>query len=203
MLAALLAAGAGERFIDMEHAAVICHRLAPARFKWRHYDYPSAEVAQNAAWDLERQKSPRLLLRPGRQSTERMLTAEGVREAIKVAARMTGKTFRSADEAIHALRHSSVPVSSTARDRRPGSAELRDLRRHEVFRSWALGGLLSEVDDWKLADCLNCMPDSPDWVWRERLQKLRTLAARWADDEAAAFLLELAQLKNIREESTE
>jgi hypothetical protein len=200
MLLALLVAGAGERFVDMEHAAVVCYRLAPVRFKWRHYDYPSAEVAQNAAWDLERQKSPRLLTRPRRQSTERMLTAEGIDEAIGVASRIAGRSFRTADEAIQAFDESGSRVLVAAGDRRPINAELRDVRCHQVFSQWASGRSLAETESWKLADCLNCMPDSPDWVWRDRIQKLRTLAARWSDEEAAAFLRDVAQVKGLGEE---
>ena len=47
-LLALLLQGGASKFVDLEDIAVMAYTLAPTRFRWNKYDYPSLEITRLA-----------------------------------------------------------------------------------------------------------------------------------------------------------
>jgi hypothetical protein len=202
LLVGLLLAGGAENYVDIEEIAVKCHQIAPTQFRWRLFDYPSLEAVQRGVGDLRRMPGEPLISKPKSNSTERMLTARGIQRAVEVASRLLDKQLNSAREAIAVFDRTKVTKNGNQPKRglpallkteaRPAQRALRALRRHPVFQHWATDHELIEVARWQLADVLNCLPDSPAEVWRERLERLQAQAAWWEDHEAKDFLRAIA-----------
>jgi hypothetical protein len=195
---ALLLCGGGERYIDLEHIAVMCFKLAPPQFRWTLYDYPSLDSAHHAVRNLIMRR-PDLLRKPKTQkSTERMLTAAGINHAIHVGSLYLNKRLTTPAEVMRAfsgfVNGSEVEAEHQEKragrnsDARPAQQELRLVRKHDTFKEWKRGTPLNEIEKWRFADLLKCLPDSPNSVWEERLQRLQAQAAWWQDNEISRFL---------------
>src|SRR5579862_3677341 len=91
LLVGLLLAGGAEKYVDIEHIANACYRIAPTQFRWRLYDYPSLESVQRGVGNLRRMSGEPFITKPKSNSTERMLTVRGIERAIEVASRILGK----------------------------------------------------------------------------------------------------------------
>ena len=187
---AMLLAGAGDDFTDLEDIAVAAHRLSPQRFGWRTKPYPSDKIVVQAVADLEAKQKDRLTLRGTGKVATRMLTADGRKHALSVGSRFAGRNFENvADLVAHFETPGAEGPIEVPAERRRVQAELGELRRHPTFEVWAdEDGDLSSVERWELLDAVSCLPDAPPWGVREQIEKLMALAERWADSEAIEFL---------------
>lgn len=192
---AMLLAGAGDDFTDIEDIAVAAHRLSPQRFGWRTKPFPSDKIVVQAVADLEAKRKDRLTLRGTGKVATRMLTAEGRKHALSVGSRFAGRSFDSvADLVAHFETPGPERPTEIPAERRRVQAELGELRRHPAFQVWAdEGGDLEGVERWELLDAVSCLPDAPPWGVREQIEKLTALAERWSDTEAIQFLTDIAK----------
>ena len=194
ILLALLLQGGASQFIDIEDIAVAAYRLAPTRFRWNRYDYPSVEAARVAFkhWKDLKNEEPRFI-------SDRLsytLTALGVREAVQTSTALFGVRFESADEAIGHYRRTTgasnprdakqVVSNGTRTTARPSQSELRRVKAHKLYKLWQSGA--EDFELWEIADLLNCLPDSSRRVWDDRFNRLNSMAAFWQDDDLGRFL---------------
>lgn len=202
LLLGFFLAGGAETYVDIEHVAVKLFELAPTQFSWRLYpQYPSLEAVQRAIGNGRIRHGYRYVRRPqSSKSTERMLTAEGIARAVAVAEQLVGRSFDSpqaALAALNALGPNPPDVGGSASitaDNRPVHRELRALRKHDLFRGWQANPSLDGAELWQLADLLNCLPDSTDEVWRERLGRLQAQAEMWRGDPIVKFIAAISHV---------
>jgi len=190
-LAALLALGGAESYVDQENIAVFCYRLAPQQFAWQRYPYPNLESARVALMHLQHPSKEPWVRRPKRLSRDWALTAAGVERAVKAAESLLGRRFENAEQAIVALKGVEVEGLLTRApqgERRPGRKELTAVENHRVFVAWKSGTDLEEFERWELAEALGCLPDSPSWIWEERAERLGALSAQWGVPDVRQFV---------------
>src|SRR4051812_24381618 len=72
---ALWRLGGGDAYVDVEDVFNELWKLAPARFRWRKYDYPDLKKASKALRDLEKSQPELLLKTPN--GLARQLSVEG------------------------------------------------------------------------------------------------------------------------------
>ena len=160
VLLALLLHGGATGHVDLEDIAVDAYRLAPTRFRWNRYDYPSLETTRQAFkhWKDRKTEEPRVI--EHRQTY--LLTGAGVKEAVDAARVILQRDISSADEAIKYYRERSsatndrsqdAVVSRTRTTARPSQAELRLMRAHKLFKRWQNGSV--SFEQWEVADLLN------------------------------------------------
>jgi hypothetical protein len=168
---AALNVGAADGPIDIEHIAVEAFRLAPDLFRWRHYDYPSAETTRVAI-----KNAPARYFISGNAGRSRMLSPEGLERARILSAARVPET---------------EPVRDSPLLRRAATRELARLERHPAFRRWRDEGHdISSIDQHDLGDLLYCDPGARAEVFRERLDKAIAQAMRWNRAEMTDFLKE-------------
>lgn len=196
VLLAMLLAGAGDDYTDIEDIAIEAHRLSPQRFGWRTKPFPSDKIVVQAVADLEAKHKDNLTLRGAGKVATRMLTAEGRRKALAVGAKMSGQHFTNVSSLVSHFRSSGEDAPAPApAERRRVQAELGELRRHHAFKVWAdEGGDLSTLERWELLDALSCLPDTPAWGVRQQVENLTSLAERWSDDDAIQFLNDVSKV---------
>lgn len=195
VLLAMLIAGAGDDFIDLEDIAVEAHKLSPQRFGWRTKPYPSDKLLVQAIADLERRHKDSRTLRGTGKAPARMLTAEGRKVALRVGSKLAGIEFSDvASLTAHFQNAGEGAPRQVPAERRPAQAELTELRRHHTFQVWEdAGGDLSSLERWELLDAVSCLPDAPPTSVREQTEKLIAQAERWSDREAIEFLNDLSK----------
>lgn len=196
VLLAMALAGAGEDFADIEDIAVRAFELSPQRFGWRTKKYPSDKIVVQSVADLESRHKSRLTLRGKDKMATRMLTAEGRRAAIEVAARIAGREFTDLGAVIsHFGGHGSDAPPPTPAERRRAQAELTELRRHRTFQTWLDDpNDLAGIERWELLDALGCLPDAPAESVNQQIETLTALAEKWQDDDATRYLHQLPAL---------
>lgn len=167
--------GAG-KYVDVEDVFVEMWKLAPARFRWRKYDYPNYKVMSKAVVDISQRGDSRLLLGSGNM---RQLSAEGV-------AWVEGRKER-----FEALASGRLPAPP---DRRPTQRVVAELVKQRLVREF-LAGDNPELDRTYIAQLLRCAPDAPRHVWKERLETLRSAARDGGRDNVLAFLEHLEEEK--------
>jgi hypothetical protein len=193
ILLALLLQGGATGHVDLEDVAVQAYRLAPTRFRWNRYDYPSLEATRQAFkhWKDRKTEEPRVTQH--RQTY--LLTGIGVKEAVEAARSILQVDISSADEAIRAYKESAgiatdntqgAIVARTRTTARPSQHELRRIRAHKLFKLWQSGN--KNFEQWEIADLLNCLPNSSARVWSERFSRLNAMAEFWQDEELMRFL---------------
>ncbi len=193
ILLAMVLAGAGDQFVDVENIGLEAFRLSPQRFGWRTKPYPSDKIVVQTIADLEARHQDRLTLRGADKIATRMLTAEGRKAALLVGAKVVGRSFPDVAALVSHFRapHTAPPEPIPA-ERRRVQSELGELRRHEAFQAWLDDkSSLSSLDRWQLLDAVSCLPDAPAPTIRDQVEKLAALAERWQDTEITEFLQEL------------
>jgi hypothetical protein len=143
----------------VEDVFLRCHEIAPERFRWRKHDIPNYKTLSKALRDFE-ESHPSLLMKTA-DGLSRQLSAEGnawVRERLSV--------FESV------LRKRGANPPTRRRDHRI----LNEFAGHRLGRSFAETKRPSLIKH-EVADLLLCAPDSPQAVWRERLETYRSAAA--------------------------
>jgi hypothetical protein len=200
-LVGVLIAGGARQWVDAEDVAVVCYKLNRPAFRWSRYDYPHLQIVMKALWDLKI-ASPALAVSPSQKSTERHLTAVGMRRAIRLGEMLVGRSFKDPAALVKALRRKISEVDATGGEitqppqpkdgvpRREARAILTFITTHPAYRAWTKGKL-ADVPLWQLADVLQCLPDSPRAVWQERLARHQSLAAWWKREKAQEFLAAL------------
>jgi hypothetical protein len=170
ILVAMLNLGGDAAPVDMEDIAVEAMRMAPQRFRWRKYDYPSLEWVRVTFNDANKHGA-RMILRSGNRY-ERMLTAQGADRAREVASRLQ-----------------TTPPDRTGSGvlRRQATAELARLEGHPAFRRWREDGW-GEIDAVDLADVARCTLSATLTEFQTRLLRLEAEAAKWERAELRTFL---------------
>ena|GEM_PF-4931208 len=199
VLLAMLLLGAIDRFVDAEDIAAQCYQMNPSAFRWVKYDYPDKAAVLDALRRIRKMLGPGYILSPRANTTQYRLTDKGLQRAMELAKQMLGKTFRSSRALVQALRGafsaSGKPTGqATGVDvgGREVAAALRLIVKHPTYRVWQ-SGRLGSLPRWRLTDVLQCLPDAPQSVIRERLLYYKGLA-QWANrPEFSKFLSALAQ----------
>lgn len=197
VLVGMLIAGGARTWVDVEDVAVLCYRLNPPAFRWSRYDYPHLETVARTFRALKEQYGDRVIVAPAPQSTQRRLTAAGLKRARALGERLIGRTYKDPAALVRALRRkmgdaTAQPAAAAgpaagSPDARVARATLSFLANHAVYRAWTRKRL-DDVPLWQIADLLQCLPDSPAAVWRERLTRHQSLAAWWSRPNVQAFL---------------
>lgn len=211
LLLGFLLVGGAEQYVDIEHVAVRLFQVAPTQFRWRIYNFPSLEAVQRAVGGVHTKYGERLIRAPHRKSTERMLTVEGIDRATEVAGRLLGREFKTAQDV---LAHFSSANGSNglvdpmqdvpAQAKRPVQRTLQVIRRHHLFETWQAQRSLTNAKLWELADLLTCFPDSPESVWMERIESLKSQATLWQADDIGEFIRTVEQkVSDLRKGSQE
>ena len=193
VLLALLLQGGATGHVDLEDIAVQAYRLAPTRFRWSRYDYPSLEATRQAFkhWKDRKHEEPRVT--EHRQTY--LLTGLGVKEAVDAARVIFQRDISTADDAIKIYKEESAIaadgsqgaiVTRTRTSARPSQHELRRIKAHRLFKNWQSGG--TDFEQWEIADLLNCLPNSSRRVWDERFSRLNAMAEFWQDEELTRFI---------------
>lgn len=204
ILLALLLQGGATGFVDIEDVAAEAYRIAPTRFRWTRYDYPSLETARVAFkhWKDRKDEEPRIT----EHRKTYLLTGLGVQEAVETATKVFQRTFGSADDVIRFYKEGGSAASSTAQKAvsasmrttsRPSQHELRRIKSHEVFKKWRAGD--AEVELWQIADVLNCLPDSAPRIWEERFSRLNAMATFWQDEDIIHFLTAIRERALVKQ----
>ena len=174
VLLALFNLGGDAAMVDIEDIAAEAFRLAPQRFRWRKYDYPSLETARLALKNANSRSVAMVLSTP--EEHERMLTAQGAQRARTVAAQLGSTSESRDDEAL----------------RRRTNAELARVEAHPAYARWRAHGW-SELDAVDLADMVRCPVSTPRGAFLSRVQRMEAEAARWQRVELKELLTEAAE----------
>lgn len=155
---ALYELGGVGKFVDIENLFMRCYELAPERFKWRNYEFPNYKILSKALRDFEERHSGLLIKTP--DGLQRQLSAEGI------------KWVRRKLPVYEKLMSAEVREPPT---RRPSQRILNDLSNNELFLKYKAGSRLAATK-YEIADMLLCSPDSPNLIWKERLETFRSAA---------------------------
>lgn len=190
---AVLLCGGGDGQAHIEDIALKAYQLAPTRFKWERYDYPSLDTVRVA---LRADRGPEdLVLRSGGKFYS--LTSDGIGRALELGRRILGSKINDAYNLIKAFEQKVPTISEPAADtgvarHRPAQKYLRHIKSHETFRAWKTDrGIQYEL--WQLAELLECMPDASLSTWNSRLENLKRQATFWRDDEVSRFADEVSK----------
>lgn len=209
VLVGMLVAGGARTWVDAEDVAVVCYALNRTAFRWARYDYPNLETVARTLRGLKEQFGDAIVVAPALQSGKRRLTAAGLQRARALGAMFVGRTYKDPAALVRALRRkvgladrepaaAGPPTDST--QAREARATLSFITNHAAYRAWCRKRL-AELPLWQLAEVLQCLPDSPRSVWRERLARYQSLAAWWNRPNAQAFLEALSgRLDELLEE---
>lgn len=184
---AVLLCGGGDGQAHIEDVALKAYQLAPTRFKWERYDYPSLDTVRVA---LRADRGPEdLVLRSGGKFYS--LKPEGIERALQLGSHILGSKFNDARELIHAFEHKVPTTVEPSADtgiarHRPAQKYLRQVKGHDTFRAWRKDPT-AQHELWQLAELLECMPDASLATWNSRLENLKRQATFWRDDEVARF----------------
>jgi hypothetical protein len=184
---ALLLCGGGDGLAHVEDIALKAYQLAPTRFKWERFDYPSLDTVRVA---LRADRGPDdLVLRTGGKFYS--LTADGIVRAVQIGNHLLDSQHGDALAVIRGFQERpgvtvEPEVDSGIARNRPAQKYLRRVRNHEVFRAWQRDALAS-FQLWQLAELLECMPDASHSTWDARLKNLKRQATFWRDDEISKF----------------
>lgn len=184
---AVLLCGGGEGLAHIEDIALKAFQLAPTRFKWERFDYPSLDTARVS---LRADRGPDdLVQRSGGKFY--FLTPDGIARAVRVGNRILATDHRDAQGVIRAFAERLPSAISPDADagvtrNRPAQKYLRSIRSHATFRSWQADPSV-QYELWQLAELLECMPDASRKMWDTRLEFLRRQATFWQDDEVLKF----------------
>jgi hypothetical protein len=186
---AMMIAGAGTDFCDIEDIAVAAYRLSPQRFGWRTKSFPSDKLAVQAIADLERHHKSRLTLRGADKVATRMLTAEGRKAAIAIAERVAQTPFADADAVIKHFHSADGASRTTPAEKRRVQSDLTELHRHKIFHKWSDDeGSLARAERWELLDALTCLPDAADRTIQDQIEQMTVQAEKWGDKDVLDFL---------------
>lgn len=167
--------GGVEEFVDVEDVYFRCFELAPSRFSWRtRSDTPDYKKCAKALRDAEARR-PSLLIKAGNRYS-RQLTVEGVE--------WYSQNLKRARSLEKEDRIDSAPKS------RPRGRALALVEESESFLNWKRSGELP-TEKWKVADLFMCSQDSPERIWRSRLEILRSAAHTARKKKVLEFLEEL------------
>ena len=184
---AVLLCGGGEGLAHIEDVALKAFQLAPTRFKWERFDYPSLDTVRVA---LRADRGPDdLVQRSGGKLYS--LTPDGIVRAVGVGNRILGTEHREPHALLRAfeerLPENIEPDADAGITRnRPAQKYLRSIRNHDVFKAWGANASV-HYELWQLAELLECMPDASPKTWDSRLEFLKRQATFWQDDEMLRF----------------
>lgn len=203
VLVGMLLAGGAQQFVDPEDIAVLCYDLYRPAFRWKKYDFPDLESVQQGYREFRRRYGRRLVVAPTSKSRERRLTGEGLTRAVALTELYVGRSYPELPKLVVAAQRKLKTIKRDATDRvldqlptstqgggREARTTLAFLTNHPAYRAWKRGQL-ELLERWQLADVLQCLPDSPPDVFRERLARYEGLAAWWNRSQAQAFLVAL------------
>ena len=168
---ALFLLGGVGKFIDVEDVLYKCYELAPVKFKWRKYDIPNYKILTKAMETFE-QKHPLYTLKT-ENGLGRQLTAEGTKWVQNMIPKY--KFLLSSSETI-------IPSN------RPNQKILNEMSTHHIFEAFISKGAETKINKFDAADFLLCSPDSPESVWKERIETYRSAAQASNREELVAFL---------------
>ncbi len=189
VILAMMIAGGGTDFCDIENIAVAAYRLSPQRFGWRTKSFPSDKLVVQAIADLERTHKNRLTLRGADKVATRMLTADGRKAALAIAERVAEMPFLDADAVIRHFRSADGDSRTTPADKRRVQSDLTELHRHKIFQRWSDdGGSLAGSERWELLDALTCLPDASDRTIQNQIEQMTVQAEKWSDKDVLDFL---------------
>jgi hypothetical protein len=189
VILAMMIAGGGTDFCDIEDIAVAAYRLSPQRFGWRTKPFPSDKLVVQAIADLERTHKNRLTLRGADKVATRMLTADGRKAALTIAERVATMAFADADAVIKHFRSPDGTSRTTPAEKRRVQADLTELHRHKTFQKWSDDeGSLARTERWELLDALTCLPDASDRTIQDQIEQMTLQAEKWGDQDVLDFL---------------
>jgi hypothetical protein len=195
VILAVMIAGGGTDFCDIEDIAVAAYRLSPQRFGWRTKPFPSDKLVVQAIADLERTHKDRLTLRGADKVATRMLTAEGRKAALAIAEHVAEMPFGDADAVIKHFQSADGASRTTPADKRRVQSDLTELHRHKIFQKWSDDeGSLATTERWELLDALTCLPDASDRTIQDQIEQMTVQAEKWGDEDVLDFLAATKQV---------
>jgi len=165
---ALWALGGATSPQDTEDVAVKCFELAPSRFSWKAYPYPSLEAAGVGLRDGKKPKHGALF--SGFSRSGWLLTSSGIEWA---------------QEAQHLLVSAKQTVGALG-IRLSESAALNELRSHTMSRAWT--NIKGDVGLFEIADAVQLSADAPRRIVSQRILELSNMAKLSGQQELLEYL---------------
>lgn len=173
---ALRRLGGDEGYVDVEDVFEELWKLAPARFRWRKYDYPDLKKTSKALRDFE-ETNPQLLLK----------TPDGLSRQLSVA----GQNWL--EERLPAFEQEFSRGAAATSARRRDYAPLLEIERQSLVRRFVDRGSLPDVDRAEIAELLKVAPDSGAASLGKRLARLRAASKAANRDQLSRFLAALEE----------
>ena len=164
--------GGASESIDVEDVFRKMFDIAPKRFSWcTRIDLPHYQICYKALLHAE-SKRPSMLIKSDKGHSRR-LTADGQKWVKQNRVRLA--KFLESGQTIQETKQ------------RPRSRLLTAIERSDVFQEWAQDGKITETK-WRVAEILQCSPDSSTNIWRHRIERLRSAAYSSEKNSILSFL---------------
>jgi hypothetical protein len=173
---ALRRLGGSEGYVDVEDIFEELWKLAPARFRWRKYDYPDLKKTSKALRDFE-EANPGLLLKTP-DGLSRQLAVEGQKWL---------------EERLPAYENEFARGAAVTSARRRDYAPLLEIERQPLLRRFVDAQGLPDVDRAEVAELLKAAPDSGAASLGKRLARLRAASRAAKRDQLYRFLTALEE----------
>lgn len=171
---ALRRLGGSEGYVDVEDVFEELWKLAPARFRWRKYDYPDLKKTSKALRDFE-ETNPQLLLK----------TPDGLSRQLSVE----GQNWL--EERLPVFEQEFSRGAAVTSARRRDYAPLLEIERQPLVRRFVEQGSLPDADRAEIAELLKAAPDSGGATLAKRLARLRAASKAANRDQLFRFLTAL------------
>lgn len=167
--------GGDAGMIDVELAFLKAHEFAPQRFAWRtREDLPEYKKLSKALRDADA-KAGRLMTRTS-DGLKRQLTVEGI-------------DWVNAN--MQKLKQLGASSFKAGQARSVQSTKWFDAIQHSSeFNSWRTNKEV-RVEKWRLAELLQCTPDSPAETWESRIEQTKVAAHSAGRDDVVNYLSQL------------
>ena len=176
---ALSLLGGSHQKIHTEEIAQKCLQIAPDRFKWERYDYPDKELVRKALFHASESKNGSLVVgrsgidQRGKSRDGWQLTPAG------------GAWLRTHEEMLQ----SSVNAKSLdVIPKREAERLLKKLRAEPALQLFKTRRDLSAVSPYMFTDLLNCSPDAPPDIIKNKFDRLLANAELLGDQGILEFL---------------
>lgn len=167
--------GGDVRMVDIELAFLKAHELASQRFAWRtREDLPEIKKLSKALRDADA-KAGRLMTKTS-DGLKRQLTVEGIDWIKNNKAR---------------LEKLGEPTFKAGQTKSAQSTRWFDAIQHSSeFEDWRSSKKIN-VEKWRMAELLQCTPDSPLETWQSRIEQTKVAAHNAGRDDVVTYLNEL------------
>lgn len=169
--------------IATENIALECFRLAPSRFSWiLHSEYPDMEPARKALFQARSKNNGNFVFGRHGKTKENQISDGWIFTPNGIA--WIGKN-KSRIEFL--LNTKQKPLNRTGIDK-----QISSIKDTNAFKKFLKDGKCDNIPPYEFTDFLNASLDTPSSILRDRIAKIRAIAAT-ADEQEIINFIDIAE----------